>query len=156
MTTNTEHFKELLGGELNKLESELSTVGRKNPDNQSDWEATEKPNGTDEADELEVADSLEEFENNKGILNQLEIRLNEVKKALSKIDDGHMEFVKFVMNPLKKTDLKQIPLLRHVSHICNIFYFCKVAKATLISRLVPYGSFEDLLSTGNSPKSSNN
>lgn len=86
MELDIQYFKDSLEKELIILERELATVGRKNPDNPSDWEATEKPNGTDEADELEVADSLEEYENNRGTLNQLEIRLNEVKKALSNID----------------------------------------------------------------------
>ncbi len=109
MTTNTDHFKELLSGELSKLEAELSTVGRKNPDNLSDWEATEKTNGTDGADELEVADSLEEFENNKGILNQLEIRLNEVKKALSKIDDGTFGVCEVCNEPIEEDRLEANP-----------------------------------------------
>jgi DnaK suppressor protein len=88
MEIDTQYFKDLLEKESEILEKELLTLGRRNPDNLSDWEATEKPNGTDEADELEVADSLEEFENNRGTLNQLEIRLNEVKKALANIESG--------------------------------------------------------------------
>lgn len=109
MTTNTEHFKELLNSELNKLEAELSTVGRKNPDNQNDWEAIEKPNGADEADELEVADKIEEFENNKGILNQLEIRLNEVKKALGKIEDGTYGICEVCSQPIEEDRLEANP-----------------------------------------------
>ncbi|MFZ2716220.1 MAG: TraR/DksA C4-type zinc finger protein, partial [Minisyncoccia bacterium] len=88
MKIDTNPFKELLQSELSLLENELSTVGRKNPDNPDDWEATESTNGTDGADELEVADSMEEFENNRGILNELEIRLNNVKVALKKIEEG--------------------------------------------------------------------
>ncbi|HEY0220907.1 MAG TPA: TraR/DksA C4-type zinc finger protein [Candidatus Paceibacterota bacterium] len=88
MSINTEHFKDLLEKELSILETELPTVGRKNPDNPSDWEATEKPNEAINADEFDVADKMEEFENNRGILNQLEVRLNEVKNALQKIEDG--------------------------------------------------------------------
>ncbi len=88
MKIDINRFKELLQSELSLLENELSTVGRKNPDNPDDWEATESTNGTDGADELEIADSMEEFENNRGILNELEIRLNDVKVALEKIEDG--------------------------------------------------------------------
>lgn len=109
MTTNTEQFKVLLNNELTKLEEELSTVGRKNPDNQTDWEATEKPNGTDEADELEVADSLEEFGNNRGILNQLETRLNEVKKALSKMEDGTYGICEICNNQIEEDRLEANP-----------------------------------------------
>ena len=88
MKIDTQHFKNLLQKELSVLEGELKTVGRKNPDNPQDWEATEKNNNIGGADELEVADSMEEYENNRAILDQLEIRLNNVKKALSKIEDG--------------------------------------------------------------------
>lgn len=88
MKINTNYFKNILENELKTLETELATIGRKNPDNPQDWEATELPNGTDEADELEVADSMEEYENNRSILNQLENRLNEVKNALAKIKSG--------------------------------------------------------------------
>ena len=88
MTLDNQHFKDLLEKELETLEKELSTVGRKNPDNPNDWEATERPDGVvDEADELDVADKMEEYENNRGTLNQLEIRLNEVKGALEKIEN---------------------------------------------------------------------
>ncbi len=84
---NTQHFKDLLEKELNTLESELATVGRKNPDQSGDWEATESEDA-DPAEDAEVANSIETFENNKGVLNQLETQLNNVKKALEKINDG--------------------------------------------------------------------
>jgi RNA polymerase-binding transcription factor DksA len=87
MTLNTTHFKELLENELKTLETELGTVGRKNPDQKGDWEATEAED-IDPAEDAEVANSIEIYENNKGILNQLETRLNEVKSALKKIEDG--------------------------------------------------------------------
>ncbi len=88
MTLDTKHFKNALEKELSTLETELSSVGRKNPDNPSDWEATESDNITPDADEADVADSMESYENNRGILNGLEIRLNEVKNALQKIEEG--------------------------------------------------------------------
>ena len=40
MTQNTEHYKKLLEKELKLLEKDLKTVGRINPDNPKDWEAT--------------------------------------------------------------------------------------------------------------------
>ena len=88
MKINTEHFKELLTNECTTLETELAKIGRKNPDVKGDWEATENSSGDDISDEFDVADKMEEYENNRGILTQLETRLAEVKKALAKIDDG--------------------------------------------------------------------
>ncbi len=87
MSIDTNHFKEILEKELELLESELATVGRKNPDQKGDWEATEAPSD-DDADVLDVAEKIEEYETNRAILDQLEARLNEVKKALQNIEDG--------------------------------------------------------------------
>jgi RNA polymerase-binding transcription factor DksA len=82
------HFKNLLETELKTLESELETVGRKNPTNKEDWEAVEPDTNEGAAEEGDLAEGMEEYENNSAILNQLETRLNEVKSALEKIKDG--------------------------------------------------------------------
>jgi len=81
-------YKKLLEGEREKLLKELSSVGRKNPSNPADWEATPTNLDSDSADENEVADTLEEFESNSAILKQLEIQLGNVNKALAEIEDG--------------------------------------------------------------------
>ncbi len=84
---DTQHFKDLLQKELSVLEAELATVGKKNPDGSDDWIATEKEN-IDPAEDAEIAEGLEELENNKGVLAQLEARSAEVKDALGKIEEG--------------------------------------------------------------------
>ena len=85
--TNT--YKEILTKELVTLESELQTVGRKNPGNPTDWEATEgAETEVDNAEEGDIAGAIETYENNSAVLEQLEIRLNEVKVALEKIENG--------------------------------------------------------------------
>lgn len=88
MNKDINHYNDLLVKELSVLEEELKTVGRKNPNNQADWEAVEGDVVTDTAEEGDVAKGIQEYENNNGILNQLEIRLNEVKSAIAKIEDG--------------------------------------------------------------------
>lgn len=85
---DTKHFEDLLLSEQKKLEEELSTIGRKNPDNKEDWEPVESDTNNNAAEEGDLAEGMKEFENNRGILNQLETRLNEVKSALQKIKDG--------------------------------------------------------------------
>ena len=86
MALDNNHFKDLLSKELKVLESELKTVGRKNPDKAGDWEAVEGEVVTDTAEEGDVAEGIEQYENNSAVLEQLEIRLNEVKTALEKIE----------------------------------------------------------------------
>lgn len=74
--------------ELKKVEAELKTVGRKNPDNPADWEPIPDKMDISPADDNEVADSIEAYEENTGILKQLEIRFNELQNALKRIADG--------------------------------------------------------------------
>lgn len=88
MEIDTNHFKELLEKEKKTLESELLTVGRKNPSNKNDWEAVESDTNEGAAEEGDLAEGMEEFENNKAILSQLETSLNEVKSALEKMKTG--------------------------------------------------------------------
>ncbi|KKU50245.1 MAG: hypothetical protein A3F53_01110 [Candidatus Zambryskibacteria bacterium RIFCSPHIGHO2_12_FULL_48_10] len=89
MTINYEHFKEKLKAEKKLLEKELEKVGRVNPDNPSDWEATPPVDrDTSQADENTAADNLEEYDSNKAIVTTLETRYNDVKSGLDKIKHG--------------------------------------------------------------------
>ena len=82
---DTKKFKAKLEAELAILESELKGIGRKNPSNPDDWQAIPGNTNADSADRNEVADSIEEFEENTAIVKDLEIRYNNVKVALAKI-----------------------------------------------------------------------
>ncbi|MCK5059527.1 MAG: TraR/DksA C4-type zinc finger protein [Candidatus Pacebacteria bacterium] len=82
----TEHLKKKLEEELKILEGELKSVGRRNPDNPADWEALPESNEKF-ADFNETADTIEGYEENTAILKQLEIRFNEVKDALKRIEE---------------------------------------------------------------------
>lgn len=84
----TRRFEEQLAQELTKIQTELESVGRKNPDNPADWEAVPEKTNALTADETELADNLEAFEGNAAILKQLEIRYNEVRAALERVKQG--------------------------------------------------------------------
>ncbi|MBX4181255.1 TraR/DksA C4-type zinc finger protein [Candidatus Parcubacteria bacterium] len=115
MTIDLEHFKTKLENEKKLLEKELEKVGRVNPDNPSDWEA--KPSledkDTSQADENTVADSIEEYEDNKAILTTLETRYRDIKSGLDKIKHGvygtcqvcgkEIEFDRLDANPSART-----------------------------------------------------
>jgi len=88
MAINTKHFKEKLEEEKKVLEEELSHVGKINPNNPKDWEATSPDLNLLKADKNEMSDNFEEFENRAAVEIELEDRLNDIKLALSKIDDG--------------------------------------------------------------------
>ena len=84
----TNKYKKLLEVEKEKLLKELATVGQKNPSNEGDWEAKSTDLDSDSADENETADVMESLDENKAILDQLEIQLLQVESALGKIESG--------------------------------------------------------------------
>src|SRR3989344_2233340 len=87
---NTEHFKKKLEAELKTITADLESVGKlRNPDT-GDWEAreTETDEATPMADPNEAADAQEDFTTNRGINDQLEVRYNEIRHALEKIERG--------------------------------------------------------------------
>ncbi|MCC7004639.1 TraR/DksA C4-type zinc finger protein [Candidatus Nomurabacteria bacterium] len=106
------YFKKALEEEKVKLESELKTVGRINPENPEDWQATPGDVETSHSDENDEADSIEEFENNTAILKQLEIQINEVKHALQKIDDGSYGTCEVSGEPIEVERLEANPSAR--------------------------------------------
>ncbi len=86
---NIKYYREKLEKELALLIKELKTVGRVNPDNPTDWETTgalETNADDDHSDPNDNADAQEEFGERNAILQDLEIRYNNVKKALERID----------------------------------------------------------------------
>ena len=87
-TQEIAEYKQILEKELVRLEAELKTVGRRNPDVLGDWEAQVKGMDASATESDEKADKFEEYESNSGILDGLEIRWRNVKRALQKIKDG--------------------------------------------------------------------
>lgn len=92
MAIDIERFKIKLEAEEKLLRKELEEVGRRNPDNLSDWEATPIDKDVSQADENIVADSIEGYEENTAIVNTLETRYQDLKSALDKIKQGTYGF----------------------------------------------------------------
>lgn len=110
-----EYFKKRLLDDKTQLEDELKSVGRINPDNPEDWEPIPPGINDREADLNKLADDVEGFEENSAILKQLETRLQNVKKALAKIDAGtygicevsgdEIEMERLEANPAARTNI---------------------------------------------------
>lgn len=85
---NTAHFKQKLEEELAQVEAELKTVGVQ--DATGDWEAKETSMDvmSAAADPNEAADKQEEYQQNRSINNTLEVRYNNILRALKKIEEG--------------------------------------------------------------------
>lgn len=82
-----EHFGKMLEDEKALLETELGRLGKK-VGNDGDWMATPPEQDGNEAEYLDQADHVEEFENRVAAMKNLEKRYNEVLEALARIANG--------------------------------------------------------------------
>lgn len=87
-TINTTEFKSMLLTEKARLEGEMKGVAHKNPEIAGDWEPSAPDLNNPTADINDVADSIEQFEENAAIEVELEARLLEVDNALARIEAG--------------------------------------------------------------------
>lgn len=106
MVLNLDFYKNKLEEEKARLERELETVGRRNPENPEDWEPTEKDLNLQSADQNEMADKFEELDTRVGIETALEEQLNEVKKALERIKKGDFGKCEVCQKPIDEKRLK--------------------------------------------------
>ena len=83
---NTELYKEILTKERNRILEELVTIGHINPDNKLDWQPSRTDIDREKSDPIDTADNLEEFSENNAVINELEVRINNINAALSRID----------------------------------------------------------------------
>lgn len=107
-----EIFKQKLEEEKKLLKSELQSVGRINPSNPDDWEATPEKSISSTADKNEAADRIESYEENTAILKELEVRYNNIKLALKKIKDETYGNCEIGGTPIEKDRLEANPSAR--------------------------------------------
>ncbi len=111
-TKDTQQFKTKLESEKKLLESELATVGHKNPKNPLGWEASSDRMEVDSADENELADKMEELGENELILQQLEKQLGDVDAALEQIQKGTYGLCEVCGKPIEVARLEASPSAR--------------------------------------------
>jgi RNA polymerase-binding transcription factor DksA len=107
-----QYFKDKLLKEKKLLEEELLSVGKMDPNNPNDWDASSDQIEVDTADENEVADKFEELEENKMILNKLEPQLREVNAALERIEKGTYGICEVSGEPIERGRLEANPSAR--------------------------------------------
>ena len=108
---NTDVYEARLKEEEKHLETQLGTVGRRNPGNPNDWEALPPETGQ-EADPNDVAELIEGYEGNTAILKDLEARYNEVKAALERIENGTYGVCRVSGEPIEEARLNADPTAR--------------------------------------------
>jgi RNA polymerase-binding transcription factor DksA len=81
------HFKQKLEEQKKRLEAQMGSIGRSNPNVPGDWEPIPSETGT-EADLADQAEVVMSRESNTAILADLEARYDTIIAALKRIDDG--------------------------------------------------------------------
>lgn len=80
-------YKTKLEEEKKLIEDELNGLGRIDKDT-DEWEAVPEEQTAPEADENDLADRSEDFEERSSTMASLEARLEDINKALNAIKDG--------------------------------------------------------------------
>lgn len=109
---DTNIHQEKLLAEKKKLETELASVGQRNPQNPADWEPTPEKMDVSTADANEMADAMEEFEARASINEKLAARLNNVTRALDKISQKTFGICEVCNNPIEEARLEANPAAR--------------------------------------------
>jgi len=102
-------FKKKLLEEKVILEQELSGIAHKDSSAPGGWEATTDNIEVGTSDENELADKLEELDDNTGIANQLETQLTDVKSALERLDAGTYGMCEVCGKPIEHDRLQANP-----------------------------------------------
>lgn len=85
---DTTKYKTLLETEAKTLTAEMEGLGVQNPEVAADWVERTDDLDTVSADLNDVADRTEEYDERRATLATLEGRLNDIKRALKKIEAG--------------------------------------------------------------------
>ena len=117
MAIDTNAYRDRLEKMLADITEELKTVGIHNPEVASDWEAVPDP-ATAEPDPNDAADRVEEWDERRAIVAELETRYNNIVRALAKIEAGtydvcevcgkQIEEDRLNANPAARTDKEHI------------------------------------------------
>jgi DnaK suppressor protein len=83
----TDTYKTKLEEELKTLESELASLGQIDEET-GEWEAVPETQTAPEADENDLSDRSEDFEERSSTVDTLKVRLQDVHDALAKIASG--------------------------------------------------------------------
>jgi RNA polymerase-binding transcription factor DksA len=84
---NTDSYKARLEEEKENLEKNLGTIAQPNASVPGEWEAVQKDT-SQEADPNDRADLLDQYQENRALVDVLNPRYKEVVAALARIEDG--------------------------------------------------------------------
>ncbi len=103
----TDH-KHALEEERKTLAAELGRLGRRDPETRG-WEAVPEAASEADADPNDHADRFEDFEEKSAVMGPLETRLDEVERALLRIENGGYGHCTVCGNPIEAERLQANP-----------------------------------------------
>ncbi|OGI82882.1 hypothetical protein A3I95_02265 [Candidatus Nomurabacteria bacterium RIFCSPLOWO2_02_FULL_44_12] len=104
-------IKEKLEAERDVLLAQLGDMGKLNPET-GEWEATPEEIDTPEADQNEMADRFEDFEERSSMIRTLEPRLNDILRALKAINKESFGKCEVCKKPIEDERLEANPAAR--------------------------------------------
>jgi RNA polymerase-binding transcription factor DksA len=103
---------------IDAITKELQAVGVHNPENPSDWTATQKDPDDDDADDNLTADTIEEWNERESLVETLEPTYNDIVRALEKITTGKFGACEICGVKIEEKRLDAIPSARTcITHI---------------------------------------
>lgn len=111
MAVDTAKFKERLEKLLGEVTHDLTTIGVHNPENPSDWVATPEALSM-EPDPNDAADRVEDWDERRALMAQLETRYNNIVRALKKIEEGTYDTCEVCGKPIEEDRLDANPAAR--------------------------------------------
>lgn len=109
---DTAQYQKALEEEKQTLETELASMGTRNPET-GEWEVTPTaPEEGETSDQNDAADRFEGFEERSATLATLQKRLTDVNDALAKIAAGSYGICEVSGNPIEEDRLAANPAAR--------------------------------------------
>jgi RNA polymerase-binding transcription factor DksA len=110
MNIDLQTYKEKLEAEKKVIEGELQSIGVKNRQNPSTWDAVQDNANDDEpSDRTETAETITEFEEDQSIVSTLDTQLLEINDALARIENGTYGICKVCGKPIEEDRLSANP-----------------------------------------------
>lgn len=109
---DTQKYKELLKQEQAELVAELGPIAVKDSITGIYTATVSKDDATPEADESDLGDRNESYEENSAITETLAARLTDVEDALQKIENGSYGFCETSGEPIEEDRLMANPAAR--------------------------------------------
>ncbi len=107
----TDEYKNKLLAEKKLLEEELGSIGKLDKET-GDWEATPEEMSTPEADESDMADRAEDYTERSAMTETLDDRLEDINRALGKIESGVYGICEVCGKPIEGDRLDANPAAR--------------------------------------------